>query len=165
MHEVWNTCSSVSKVDVSWLSAFKMNTIEISWSVKGYHYFKVKPNPGEVMQVRREYNNPVDPNAMSRHAVVHLTVSHLRVYRTVYGIHIPHKVRFMSITDKVRYIRIADKVRYTRNTDFVYNGQKTLVPTGTLYARFTVLVKMQSKRATRSLRGLTVNQPGVTWNE
>ena len=38
MHEVWNTCSSVSKVDVSWLSAFKMNTIEISWSVKGYHY-------------------------------------------------------------------------------------------------------------------------------
>ena len=65
MHEVWNTCSSVSKVDVSWLSAFKMNTIEISWSVKGYHYFKVKPNPGEVMQVRREYNNPVYPNAMS----------------------------------------------------------------------------------------------------
>ena len=65
MHEVWNTCSSVSKVDVSWLSAFKMNTIEISWSVKGYNYFKVKPNPGEVMQVRREYNNPVDPNAMS----------------------------------------------------------------------------------------------------
>ena len=64
MHEVWNTCSSVSKVDVSWLSALKMNTIEISWSVKGYHYFKVKPNPGEVMQVRREYNNPVDPNAM-----------------------------------------------------------------------------------------------------
>ena len=63
-HEVWNTCSSVSKVDVSWLSAFNMNTIEISWSVKGYHYFKVKPNPGEVMQVRREYNNPVDPNAM-----------------------------------------------------------------------------------------------------
>ena len=42
-----------------------MNTIEISWSVKGYHYFKVKPNPGEVMQVRREYHNPVDPNAMS----------------------------------------------------------------------------------------------------
>ena len=65
MHEVWNTCRSVSKVDVSWLSAFKMNTIEISWSVKGYHYFKVKPNPGEVMQVRREYNNPVDPNGMS----------------------------------------------------------------------------------------------------
>ena len=65
MHEVWNTCSSVSKVDVSWLSAFKMNTMEISWSVKGYHYFKVKPNPGEVMQVRREFNNPVDPNAMS----------------------------------------------------------------------------------------------------
>ena len=32
---------------------------------KSYHYFKVKPNPGEVMQVRREYNNPVDPNAMS----------------------------------------------------------------------------------------------------
>ena len=63
MHEVWNTCSSVSRVDVSWLSAFKMNTIEILWSVKGYHYFKVKPNP-EVMQVRREYNNPVDPNAM-----------------------------------------------------------------------------------------------------
>ena len=61
MHEVWNTCSSVSKVDVSWLSAFK--------------------------------------------------------------------VRFMSITDKVRY---------TRNTDFVYNGQKMLVPTGSLYARFTV---------------------------
>ena len=57
MHEVWNTCSSVSKVDVSWLSAFKMNTIEILWFVKGYHYFKVKPNPGEVMQVRREYNN------------------------------------------------------------------------------------------------------------
>ena len=72
------------------------------------------------------------------HAVVHLIVSHLRVYRTVYGIHIPDKVRFMSITDKVRYIRITDKVRYTRNTDFVYNGQKTLVPTGTLYARFTV---------------------------
>ena len=65
MHEVWNTCSSVSKVDVSWLSGFKMNTIVISWSFKGYHYFKVKPNPGEVMQVRREYNNPVDPNAMS----------------------------------------------------------------------------------------------------
>ena len=42
-----------------------MNTIEISWSVEGYHYFKVKPNPGEVMQVRREYNNTVDPNAMS----------------------------------------------------------------------------------------------------
>ena len=63
MHEVWNTYSSVSKVDVSWLSAFKMNTIEISWSVKSYHYFKVKPNPGEVMQVRREYNNPVDSNA------------------------------------------------------------------------------------------------------
>ena len=38
MHEVWNTCSSVSKVDVSRLSAFKMNTIEISWSVKDYHY-------------------------------------------------------------------------------------------------------------------------------
>ena len=38
MHEVWNTCSSVSKVNVSWLSAFKMNTIEISWSVKDYHY-------------------------------------------------------------------------------------------------------------------------------
>ena len=33
---------------------------------------------------------------------------------------------------------ITDKVRYTRNTDFVYNGQKPLVPTGTLYARFTV---------------------------
>ena len=65
MHEVWNTCSSVNKVDVSWLSAFKMNTIEISWSVKGYHYFKVKPNPREVMEVRREFNNPVDPNAMS----------------------------------------------------------------------------------------------------
>ena len=60
------TCSSVSKVDVSWLSAFKMNTIEISWSVKGYHYFKVKPNPGEVMQVRREYNNPVDPFCWSQ---------------------------------------------------------------------------------------------------
>ena len=60
-----SACSSVSKVDVSWLSAFKMNTIEISWSVKGYNYFKVKPNPGEVMQVRREYNNTVDPNAMS----------------------------------------------------------------------------------------------------
>ena len=44
----------------------------------------------------------------------------------------------MSITEKVRYIRIIDKVQYTRNTDFVYNGQKTLVPTGTLYARFTV---------------------------
>ena len=43
----------------------QMNTIEIVWSVKSYHYFKVKPNPGEVMQVRREYNNPVDPNAMS----------------------------------------------------------------------------------------------------
>ena len=57
-----NTCSSVNKVDVSWLSAFK---IEISWSVKGYHYFKVKPNPGEVMQVRGEYNNPVDPNTMT----------------------------------------------------------------------------------------------------
>ena len=52
-------------MDVSWLSAIKMNTIEIPWSVKAYHYFKVKPNPGEVMQVRREYNNPVDPNAMS----------------------------------------------------------------------------------------------------
>ena len=58
----------------------------------------------------------------------------------MYGIHIPDKVRFMSITDKVRYIRITDKVRYTRNTDFVYNGQKTLVPTGTLYARFTVVI-------------------------
>ena len=117
MNGVWNTCSSVSKVDVPWLSALKMNTIEISWSVKGYHYFKVKPNPGEVIQVR------VDPNAMSRHAVVHLTVSHyhdydLRVYRTVYGI--PDKVRFMSITDEVRYIRITDQVRYTCNTDFVY---------------------------------------------
>ena len=67
-------------------------------------------------------------------------MSHLRVYRTVYGIHIPDKVLFMSITDKVRYIRITDKVRYTRNTDFVYNGHKTLVPTGTLYARFTVSV-------------------------
>ena len=75
---------------------------------------------------------------------MHLTVSHLRVYRTVYGIHIPDKVRFMSITDKVRYIRITDKVRYTCNTDFVYNGQKTLVPTGTLYARFTVYRKYQS---------------------
>ena len=53
------------------------------------------------------------------HAVVHLTVSHLRVYRTVYDIHIPDKVRFMSITDKVRYIRI---------TDFVYNGQKNAGP-------------------------------------
>ena len=63
--EVWNTCSYVCKVDVSWLSAFKMNTIEIPWCVKSYHYFKVKPNPGEVMQVRREYNNPVDSNAMS----------------------------------------------------------------------------------------------------
>ena len=61
MHEVWNTCSSVS---LSWLSAFKMNTIGILWSVKGYHYSKVKPNPGKVMQVRREYNNPVDPNAV-----------------------------------------------------------------------------------------------------
>ena len=58
--------------------------------------------------------------------------------RTLYGIHIPDKVLFMSITDKVRYILITDKVRYTRNTDFVYNGHKTLVPTGTLYARFTV---------------------------
>ena len=47
----------------------------------------------------------------------------------MYGIHIPDKVRFMSITDKVRD---------TRNTDFVYNGQKMLVPTGTLYASFTV---------------------------
>ena len=55
----------VLSVNVSWLSAFKMNTIEISWSVKGYRYFKVKPNPGEVKQVCREYNNPVDPNAMS----------------------------------------------------------------------------------------------------
>ena len=73
-------------------------------------------------------------------SVVHLTVSHLRVYRTLYGIHIPDKVLFMSITDKVRYIRITDKVRYTRNTDFVYNGHKTLVPTGTLYARFTVYI-------------------------
>ena len=66
-------------------------------------------------------------------------MSHLHVYRTVYGIHKPDKERFMSITDKVRYICITDKVRYTRNTDFVYNGQKTLVPTGTLYARFTVV--------------------------
>ena len=48
------------------------------------------------------------------------------------------KVRFMSITGKVRYIRVTNKVRYTRNTDFVYNEQKTLVPTGTLYASFTV---------------------------
>ena len=35
---------------------------------------------------------------------------------------------------------ITDEVRYTRNTDFVYNGQKTLVPTGTLYARFTIYI-------------------------
>ena len=56
---------------------------------------------------------------VGRHAVVHLTVSHLRVYRTMYGIHLPDKVRFMSITDKVRYIRITDNVRYTRNTDFI----------------------------------------------
>ena len=60
----------------------------------------------------------------------------------MYCIHIPDKVRFMSITDKVWYIGITDKVRYTRNTDFVYNGQKTLVPTGTLYARFTVYIKV-----------------------
>ena len=73
---------------------------------------------------------------LCRHAVVHLTVLHLCVYRTVYGIHIPDKVRFMSITDKVWYIRITDKVRYTH---FVYNGQKTLVPTGTLYARLWFL--------------------------
>ena len=33
---------------------------------------------------------------------------------------------------------ITDKVRYMHNTDFVYNGQKTLVPTGTFYARFSV---------------------------
>ena len=33
-----------------------------------------------------------------------------------------------------------DNVRYTRNTDFVYNGQKMLVPTGTLYTRFTVFI-------------------------
>ena len=39
-----------------------------------------------------------------------------------------------------RSMSITDKVRYTRNTDFVYNGQKTLVPTGTLYARFTVYI-------------------------
>ena len=51
----------------------------------------------------------------------------------------------MSITDKVRYIRITDKVRYTRNTDFVYNGHKTLVPTGTLYARFTVYTYCNEK--------------------
>ena len=31
--------------------------------------------------------------------------------------------------DKVRFMSITDKVRYTHNTDFVYNGQKTLVPT------------------------------------
>ena len=62
-------------------------------------------------------------------------------YRLSYiPLHITDKVRFMSITNKVRYIRITDKVRYTRNTDFVYNGQNTLVPTGTLYARFTVLL-------------------------
>ena len=52
---------------------------------------------------------------------------------------ITDKVRYVRITDKVQYIRITDKVRYTRNTDFVYNGHKTLVPTGTLYARFTVI--------------------------
>ena len=34
MHEVWNTCSSVSKVDVSWLSAFKVRFMSITDKVR-----------------------------------------------------------------------------------------------------------------------------------
>ena len=91
------------------------------------------------------------------YTVVHLTVSHLRVYRTVYGIHIPDKVRFMSITDKVQYIRITDKVRYTCNTDFLYNGQKTLVPTGMFYARFTLVPHVHS--SLQASRNRNTNEP------
>ena len=137
------------KVDVSWLSAFKMNTIEISRSVKGYHYFKVKPNPGEVMQVHREYNNPVDPNAMSvlregGKQVGRVPANLCGAFRQLLEIGYTRKI-ICIYTGLIGHCQnphvhhvITDKVRYTRNTDFVYNGQKTLVPTGTLYARFTV---------------------------
>ena len=42
MHEVWNTCSSVSKVDVSWLLAFKMNTVENFVVCQGLSLFQSK---------------------------------------------------------------------------------------------------------------------------
>jgi hypothetical protein len=43
-------------------------------------------------------------------------------------------------TDIVRLTRKLDKVRFTHITDFAYNGQKTLVPSGPIYAMFTVFI-------------------------
>jgi hypothetical protein len=42
-----------------------MNTFELSWSVKGYHFFRIKHEEGEILQVQEEHHNRFDPNAMS----------------------------------------------------------------------------------------------------
>jgi hypothetical protein len=65
----------------------------------------------------------------------------LFIYNPIYKyIYISDKVRFTCITDIVRLTRKPDKVLFTHITDFTYNGQKTLVPSGPIYARFTVLL-------------------------
>ena len=38
--------------------------IKLEGVVKGYHYFKVKPNIGELLDVQREEGNEYDPNAL-----------------------------------------------------------------------------------------------------
>lgn len=39
-------------------------SVRITWSIKGYHYFQVRPHVDIIMKVEPEPNNPRDPFAM-----------------------------------------------------------------------------------------------------
>jgi hypothetical protein len=34
-----------------------MNTFELLWSVKGYHFLRIKPEEGEILEVEEEHHN------------------------------------------------------------------------------------------------------------
>lgn len=39
-------------------------SVRITWSIKGYHYFQVRPHVDIIMKVEPEHNNPRDPFAL-----------------------------------------------------------------------------------------------------
>lgn len=39
-------------------------SVRITWSIKGYHYFQVRPHIDIIMKVEPEHNNPRDPFAL-----------------------------------------------------------------------------------------------------
>ena len=41
-----------------------MRPIRIEWSIKGYHYFRIRPDVGVNLRVEPEENNAYDPYAM-----------------------------------------------------------------------------------------------------